>query len=127
MRIGPRLRQLRKQKGMSQSDVEKATGILRFHTSRLENGHDAPSLKTLEKYAAAFGVPLWQLFYEGEEPQPSRNMTPHKALQELAGQRGKKGSEARFLLKLKGVLSKIEEPDRELFLAMVRKLAATKE
>jgi transcriptional regulator with XRE-family HTH domain len=112
---------------MSQSDVEKATGILRFHTSRLENGHDAPSLKTLEKYAAAFGVPLWQLFYEGEEPQPSRNMTPHKALQELAGQRGKKGSEARFLLKLKGVLSKIEEPDRELFLAMVRKLAATKE
>lgn len=112
---------------MSQSDVGKAAGILRFHTSRLEDGHDAPSLKTLEKYAAAFGVPLWQLFYEGEEPQPSRNMTTHKALQELAGQRGKKGSEARFLLKLKGVLGKIEEPDRELFLAMVRKLAATKE
>jgi transcriptional regulator with XRE-family HTH domain len=68
MVIGDRLRQLRDSKHMSQGDVEKRTGLLRCYTSRLENGHTVPSIETLEKLSAAFGVPLWKIFYEGDQP-----------------------------------------------------------
>jgi transcriptional regulator with XRE-family HTH domain len=110
---------------MSQGDVEKATGLLRCYTSRVENGYTVPSLETLEKYAAAFDVPLYRIFYEGDEPPPLPKLTPRENLEELAKQQGEKGSEAKFLLKLKKLLAKIDERDREVFLAMVRKLAAS--
>jgi len=64
--IGKRLNLLRKARGLSQGDIEKETGLLRCYTSRVENGHTMPSLKTLEKYAAALGVELYQLLYAGE-------------------------------------------------------------
>jgi transcriptional regulator with XRE-family HTH domain len=126
MAIGARLRQLREQRRMSQGDVEKVTGLLRCYTSRVENGHTVPSLETLEKYAGAFSIPLYQLFYEGDEPPPLPKLTPRKTLQELAEEPGKKGAEAKFLLKLKKLLGKVTERDRPLFLATAQKLAAAK-
>ena len=47
MSIGARIRELRETKGLSQGDIEKATGLLRCYTSRVENGHTVPSLETL--------------------------------------------------------------------------------
>jgi len=111
---------------MSQGDVEKLTGLLRCYTSRVENGHTVPSLDTLEKYAAAFGVPLYQLFYEGDEPPPLPKLTPRKTLEELAKEPGKEGAEARLLLKLEKLLSKVKGRDRAVFLATAQKLAAAK-
>ena len=72
--VGTRLRQLREQKGLSQGDIEKRTGLLRCHISRVENGHKLPSLETLEKFASALEVPLYQIFYDGSEPlvRPTR-------------------------------------------------------
>ena len=61
-----------------------------------------------EKYAAAFGVPLYQLFYEGAEPPPLPKLTPRKTLEELAKEPGKEGAEAKFLLKLEKLLSKVD-------------------
>ena len=124
MEIGARLRQLRGQKGMSQGDVEKLTGCLRCYTSRVEHGHTVPLLDTLEKYAAAFGVPLYQLFCEGDEPPPLAKLTPPKTLEELAKEPGKEGAQAKFLLKLEKLLSKVKERDRAVFLAMAQKMAA---
>jgi transcriptional regulator with XRE-family HTH domain len=66
MLIGQRIRQLREQKGLSQGDLEAATGLLRGYISRVENGHTVPSLETLERFAAALDVPLYQLFYTAE-------------------------------------------------------------
>ena len=126
MVIGARLRQLRELRRMSQGDVEEATGLLRCYTSRVENGHTVPSLETLEKYAAAFGVPLHQLFYEGDEPPPLPKLTPRKTLEELAEEPGKKGAEAKILLKFKKLLRKVKEPDRLVILAMAQRLAAAK-
>ena len=126
MAIGARLRQLREQRGMSQGDVEKLTGLLRCYTSRVEHGHTVPLLDTLEKYAAAFGVPLHHLFYEGDEPPPLPKLTPRKTLEELAEEPGKKGAEAKFLLKLKKLLGKVKERDRPVFLATAQKLATAK-
>ena len=73
MLIGTRLRQLREEKHMSQGDIEERTGLLRCYVSRVENGHTVPSLETLERFAAVLDVPLYQLFYCGEEVPPTRN------------------------------------------------------
>src|ERR1700723_4379414 len=65
--IGERLRRIRESKNLSQGDVEKRTGMLRCYTSRVENGHTVPSIETLAKYAQALDIPLYQIFYDGEE------------------------------------------------------------
>jgi transcriptional regulator with XRE-family HTH domain len=126
MLIGERLRQLREQKGLSQGDVEEATGLLRCYISRVEHGHIVPSLGTLERFAAALDVPLYRLFYTGEGTPPTPNLTPRKTLEELAEDPGASGSEARFLLTLKGVIGKIPESHRPFFVDFARKLAAPK-
>jgi transcriptional regulator with XRE-family HTH domain len=64
--VGERLRSLRESKNLSQGDMEERTGLLRCYTSRVENGHTVPSVETLQKYAAALGIPLHQLFYEDQ-------------------------------------------------------------
>ena len=68
MIIGDRLRVLREQKKFSQGEIEKRTGLLRCYISRVENGHTVPAVETLEKFARALEVPLYQLFYDGDEP-----------------------------------------------------------
>ena len=72
MIIGDRLRALREEKKRSQGDIEKRTGLLRCYISRVENGHTVPAIETLEKMARAFEVPMYELFYDGEEPPNCR-------------------------------------------------------
>jgi transcriptional regulator with XRE-family HTH domain len=124
MAIGARIRQLREQKKLSQGDIERMTGLLRCYTSRVENGHTVPSLETLERYAAALGLPLYQLFYTGDEPPPTPNLTPRRTLEELAEEEGKQGADARFLLKLKSLAENIRESDRQVLLSLAKKLAS---
>jgi transcriptional regulator with XRE-family HTH domain len=66
--ISDRLRELRQEKKLPQGDIEKRTGLLRCYISRVENGHTAPAIETLEKLARALEVPLYQLFYDGAPP-----------------------------------------------------------
>jgi len=66
MLIGERMRALRQRKALSQSDIEKRTGLFRCYTSRVENGATVPSIATLEKYARALEIPMYALFYDGE-------------------------------------------------------------
>jgi transcriptional regulator with XRE-family HTH domain len=40
----------------------------------VENGHTVPAIETLEKMARALEVPLYQLFYDGEEPPKLPNL-----------------------------------------------------
>ena len=61
MLIGQRLRELRESKNLSQGEIEKRTGLLRYYTSRVENGHTVPSIETLEKYARALEVPMYRV------------------------------------------------------------------
>ena len=60
--IGATIRAYRQQKGMSQGDIEKRTGLLRCYLSRVENGHTVPSLETLQKIAYALDLHLSQFF-----------------------------------------------------------------
>jgi transcriptional regulator with XRE-family HTH domain len=121
MIIGDRLREMREAKNLSQGDIEKRTGLLRCYVSRVENGHTVPAVETLEKLARAFEVPLYQLFYEGEEPPDLPNLLKLKSSDEDAW--GSSGKDARFLNKLRRLLGKANEEDRKLILHLAQKLA----
>src|ERR1035441_8568296 len=71
MNIGKRLLALRTAKNLSQGDIEKRTGLLRCYISRVENGYTIPSIVTLDRWAKALEVEVYQLFFEGEgKPKP---------------------------------------------------------
>ena len=111
MNIGVTIRACRLQKGMSQGDIEKRTGLLRCYLSRVENGHTVPSIETLQKIAGALDLPLSQMFDES----PTREL-PGLSLNE---------DEIRFLTQVQRYSAHLSESDRRLLLAMVRKFAAT--
>jgi transcriptional regulator with XRE-family HTH domain len=113
MLIGEKLKQLREAKSLSQGDIEKRTGLLRCYTSRVENGHTVPSVDTLEKYTGALNVPLYRLFYEGENPP--KHVTPAAADQEKTQVKG--------MVPLAKALARLDEQDRGLLLAMANKMA----
>jgi transcriptional regulator with XRE-family HTH domain len=121
MIIGDRLRILREDKKLSQGDVEKRTGLLRCYISRVENGHTVPAVETLEKLARAFEIPLYQLFYEGEELPKLPNLLKRKSSDEIAW--GNSGKDARYLSKLRRLLGKANEQDRKLILLITQKMA----
>ena len=121
MIIGDRLRALREEKKLSQGDIEKRTGLLRWYISRVENGHTVPAIETLEKLARALECPLYQLFYDGEEPPQLPNLPKRKSSDDIAW--GSVGKDARFLNKLRRLLSKVEDGDRKLILYMAQKMA----
>jgi transcriptional regulator with XRE-family HTH domain len=121
MVIGDRLREMREEKKFSQGDIEKRTGLLRCYISRVENGHTVPAIETLEKLARALECPLYQLFYEGEEPPELPNLLKRKSSADTAW--GSTGKEARYLNKLRRLLGKTEEGDRKLILHMAQKMA----
>jgi transcriptional regulator with XRE-family HTH domain len=121
MIIGERLREMREEKKLSQGDIEKRTGLLRCYISRVENGHTVPAIETLEKLARALEVPLYQLFYEGDEPPKLPNLLKRKTSDEIVW--GSTGKNSVYLHKLVRCLSKATDSDRKLLLAMAQKVA----
>ncbi|HEV2498593.1 MAG TPA: helix-turn-helix transcriptional regulator [Terriglobia bacterium] len=124
MLIGERIKRLREQKGLSQGDIEKSSGLLRCYISRVEHGHTVPSLETLERFAAALDMPLYRLFYSGDSAPLLPHLTERKTLEELAEAEGSTGAEARFLIKMRGLLDRMVETDRAFLLDFAKKLAA---
>jgi transcriptional regulator with XRE-family HTH domain len=114
---------MREEKHFSQGDIEKKTGLLRCYISRVENGHTVPAIETLEKMARALEVPMYQLFYDGEEPPKLPNLPKRKSSDDIAW--GSTGKDARYLNKLRRLLSKSEEEDRKLLLCMAQKMAGS--
>jgi transcriptional regulator with XRE-family HTH domain len=110
--IGATIRTYRLQKGMSQGDIEKRTGLLRCYLSRVENGHTVPSLETLQKIANALDLQLAEFF---SDETVSREMSSLRLSEE----------EIRFLTQIQRYSSRLSENDRKLLLAMVRKFAQT--
>ena len=121
MIVGHRLRVLREAKKLSQGGIEKRTGLLRCYISRVENGHTVPAIETLEKLARAMEVPLYQMFYDGEEPPELPNLPKRKSADDIAW--GSSGKDARVLGRFRRLLGKIEDSDRRLLLYMAQKMA----
>ena len=120
MIIGVRLRTLREQKNLSQGQIEKRSGLLRCYISRVENGNTVPSIETPEKMSRALEVPLYQLFYEGNDV-PARPKFTRKAPSWRSS-----GKETRLMAKFHRLLSQMDETHRRLLLHMARKMADQK-
>ncbi|HEY4765868.1 MAG TPA: helix-turn-helix transcriptional regulator [Candidatus Sulfotelmatobacter sp.] len=116
MVIGNRLRTLREHKNMSQGDIEKRTGLLRCYISRVENGHTVPAIETLEKMARALEIPMYQLFYDGEEP-------PAPKLPKMDSGWGSSGRDAITFGKFRRLLARVNESDRELLMVVAKKMS----
>ena len=112
MNIGTAIRTHRLQKALSQGDIEKKTGLLRCYISRVENGHTVPSLDTLSKIARALDLPITQFFADD-------SMGRQKNLPKLSDEG------LRFLTQIRRYSTNLNESDRKLLLAMVKKFAAT--
>ncbi len=112
MNIGQTIKSYRLQKGMSQGDIEKRTGLLRCYLSRVENGHTIPSLDTLAKIASAMDLPLAQFFADqGSESSNGKNLPQWTE------------DEVRFLTQFRRYSNNLNDSDRKLVMAMVKKLA----
>jgi transcriptional regulator with XRE-family HTH domain len=112
MKIGTTIRAHRLQKGLSQGDIEKKTGLLRCYLSRVENGHTVPSLDTLSKIALALDLPIAQFFVDDSI---GRQLKTQKLSDD----------EFRFLTQIRRYSSDLNESDRKLLLTMVKKFAST--
>ena len=112
MNIGETIRNYRLQKGMSQGDIEKRTGLLRCYLSRVENGHTIPSLDTLAKIASAMDVPLAHFFADRHAPSKNGKDLPQWTEDEV-----------KFLAQFRRYSGNLNDSDRKLVLAMVKKLA----
>jgi transcriptional regulator with XRE-family HTH domain len=124
MVIGDRLRALREEKKFSQGDIEKKTGLLRCYISRLENGHTVPAIETLEKMARALEIPMYQLFYDGEEPPKLPNLLKGRTADDIVW--GNSGKDARWLAKFRRLLVRTEESDRKILMFMAQKMSRRK-
>jgi len=82
-----------------------------------------PSLETLERPASALEIPLYQLFYEGDEPPALPNLSKRQTTEELVMDEESE-KEMRFFEKVRRLTSRIDEKDRQLLLFMAQKLAS---
>ena len=124
--IGGRIRQIREERGLSQGDIEKKTGLLRCYTSRVENGFKVPRLDTLERFASALDVPLYRLFYTGEEPPPTSRLTPRLSLEDLLLEETRRGPDAPFHLKLARIWNRMGNFERQVVMHLAKSLATRK-
>jgi transcriptional regulator with XRE-family HTH domain len=116
MLIGDRLKSIRESKDLSQGDIEKRAGLLRCYVSRVENGHTVPSIETLEKWTQALEIPLYQLFYEGDNPRSLG--LPKVRVSSLSSKELRAANEvARLYSQIK------RQTDRSLVMALTLKLA----
>lgn len=112
--IGDVIRSYRSERGLSQGDIERRTGLLRCYLSRVENGHTVPSLETLAKIAEAMEINLADFFPDTDTPQDRET---RKILGELTDE------EIRFLSEIRKYSSTLSDDDKKLVLGLIRKMA----
>src|ERR1700674_4177835 len=124
MVIGAHLRAFPEEKKFSQGEIEKRTGLLRCYISRVENGYTVPAVESLEKFARALEIPLYQLFYDGKEPPQPPDLPNCKNRANSAW--GSSGKDARLVAKFCRLFSRMEDHDLGLVLTMAQKMARRK-
>jgi len=109
--LGRTLKLIRIEKGMSQGDIERKTGLLRSYLSRVENGHTVPSLDTLGRIAEAVGVSVGKLLEppEGEAAKIAVTFTDKRQL--------------RFWNLMRRYGPRLDDRQRGLLVGLARKMA----
>jgi transcriptional regulator with XRE-family HTH domain len=124
MIIGDRLRALRQEKKLSQGEIEERTGLLRCYISRVENGHTVPAVETLEKFARALEVPMYRLFYDGENPPKSPTRPKRKAGADIEW--GSKSQDVHLIAKFRRLFGRMEKADLRILLVLAQKMVRRK-
>ena len=119
MRIGAKLRELREAKNLSQGDIEHQTGLRRAYISRVEHGHNVPTIETLEKYARALEIPLYRLFTEEDSVKMPKLRQP----KDDSLSWGTHGKERDAFQTLARALARMDEQDRKLLVSMAQRMA----
>ena len=65
----------------------------------MKNGHTVPAVETIEKFARALEVPIYQLFYDGDKPPELPNLPKRKTADDIVW--GTSGKDARSLSRLR--------------------------
>lgn len=108
--IGPRIRQFRQKKGMTQMDIGRTTGMRSAYISRVETGKTVPSVESMERFASALGVPLYQFFLD---PGGQDHVTMAAGDSKMEG----------FLLLLNRCVHGMSPADRAMVLRLAKRLA----
>ncbi|WP_405594867.1 XRE family transcriptional regulator [Streptomyces sp. NBC_01410] len=74
--VGPRLRELRRERGITLAALAETTGISESTLSRLESGGRRPNLELLLPLARAYGVPLDELVGAPHTGDPRVHLRP---------------------------------------------------
>ena len=119
MQIGITLRDIRKSKNLSQGDIEKRTGLLRCYASRVENGMTVPTIETLEKYAAALGIPFYTFLYDGKSPLNKLRLSGKSR----TGMFGETDAELTKLRQFAKALSRMDDRSRSLLISVAQGMA----
>jgi aspartyl-tRNA synthetase len=86
--IGPKIRRLRDEQGLSRAGLANRTGISVSYLSRLEGGHSVPSFTMLSRIASGLGVDVTTLATPDDGVDPNGRVTTEATLLERAGRRG---------------------------------------
>jgi transcriptional regulator with XRE-family HTH domain len=76
--VGPRLRRVREQRGVTLTEVAQLTGISKSTLSRLETGQRRPSLELLLPLAQIYRVPIDDLVGAPEVGDPRIRLKPRR-------------------------------------------------
>ena len=106
MNLGESIKKIRREKGLSQGEMQKRTGILRSYLSRVENGHTVPSFATLQRLASAMEINLGD-FFPGDDGQPP----------------GFPAAQPDYLQELENYIPQLSNEQRRELLEMVKQMA----
>ncbi len=108
-------------KSLSQGEIETRTGLKRCYISRVENGHTVPALETLEKFARALEVRMYQFFYENDSSLDSARQNRNGKSDWASHGKGE-----RQFKRITNTVSVMSPIDTDLFLHMVQKFVSAK-
>lgn len=86
--IGPKIRRLREEQGLSRAGLGNRTGVSVSYLSRLESGQSVPSFTVLSRIASGLGVEVTMLATPDDGVDPNGRVAGKAMLRERAGLRG---------------------------------------
>ena len=113
-----------RKRSFHKATLRKRQICFRCYVSRVENGHTVPAVETLEKFARALEVPMYQLFYDGEEPPKLPNLLKRKSADDILW--GNSGKDQRTLVKFCRLFGRMDDGDRGVVMFMAQKMARRK-
>src|SRR5450759_451547 len=107
--VGSRIRELRKGRRLTQTELSDRIGIAQSDLSRMEQGEYKVGLDTLFKVLQVFELKMGEFFGETEDPQAAET---HELVKEYQGLSSKAQREVRDFLRFKKLQEQSQpEPD----------------